>query len=161
MIGKALLPAAVLLLATALAAGASDRVAGPVRVIDADTFDVAGTRVRLHGIDAPEGRQTCGRPGGGEVACGAWATQVAQARFAGRRAVCEALDRDRWGRVVARCEIGGRDVGETLVEAGAAFAYRRYSRDYVDEEARAEAARRGVWGWETMRPEDWRRRGGA
>ncbi|MEO1364017.1 MAG: thermonuclease family protein, partial [Pseudomonadota bacterium] len=32
---------------------------GPVIVIDADTIDVAGTRVRLHAIDAPELDQTC------------------------------------------------------------------------------------------------------
>ncbi len=33
--------------------------ASQVRVIDADTVDVDGVRYRLHGIDAPEARQTC------------------------------------------------------------------------------------------------------
>ncbi len=34
-------------------------VTGPARVIDGDMIEVAGEQVRLHGIDAPEARQTC------------------------------------------------------------------------------------------------------
>ena len=32
---------------------------GPARIIDGDTLDIAGERIRLHGIDAPESRQSC------------------------------------------------------------------------------------------------------
>jgi len=31
----------------------------PVHIIDGDTLDLAGERIRLHGIDAPEKDQTC------------------------------------------------------------------------------------------------------
>ncbi len=38
-----------------------------------------------------------------------------------------------------------------------ALAYRRYSLDYVDEEADAQAAWRGVWAGEFVKPWEWRR----
>ena len=44
-----------------------------------------------------------------------------------------------------------------MVANGLALAYRRYSLDYVDEEADAQAARRGIWVGEFVKPWEWRR----
>ncbi len=111
---------------------------GRVHVIDADTWDVAGQRVRLYGIDAPERDQTCQRTSGEIWECGAWATTQVRARYEGKSAECTALDTDRYGRIVARCQVGGQDVGRELVRAGLAFAYRRYAMDYdLDEKTAA------------------------
>ena len=45
------------------APAAAQQVSGPAAVIDGDSLRVAGVEVRLHGVDAPEGRQTCERGG--------------------------------------------------------------------------------------------------
>jgi hypothetical protein len=48
------------------------------------------------------------------------------------------------------------DVGDALVASGWATAYRRYGEDYVPSEARARAARVGIWQWDFQPPEDYR-----
>lgn len=131
--------------------------AGRVAVIDGDTIDVGGARVRLHGVDAPESTQSCGTGSGAQWACGDWVTQEASLRFAGREAVCETVDIDRYERIVARCVVDGNDIGETLVSEGLALAYVEYSDVYVQSEAAARQAGRGIWRGEVEAPWDWRR----
>ena len=50
-------------------------ITGAARVIDGDTIDIAGERIRLHGIDAPESGQTC------VVGLGAYLRTVAMGEF--------------------------------------------------------------------------------
>jgi endonuclease YncB( thermonuclease family) len=114
-------------------------------VIDGDTLVVAGRSVRLHGIDAPERTQLCADEGGRDWACGGWAQVELTRQVAGRIVVCDGQGTDRYGRVLAICRVAGRDLGRVLVAKGAAFAYRRYSRDYVDEEDRARLHGQGLW----------------
>lgn len=134
------------------------RLEGAARVIDGDTLDVGGVRVRLHGVDAFERGQTCDRADG-SWACGAAATTALKARAEGRRLTCQVLDIDRYGRRVSRCESGGTDVARALVDEGLALAYRRYSADYIEAENAARARGAGAWAGSFDRPEQWRRRG--
>ena len=131
---------------------------GTVLVIDGDTLDVGRTRVRLHAIDAPEGAQTCEDGRGGAWACGTWATERVRAAFGGQRAVCAQVDTDRYGRVVARCAVGGVDMGARIVAEGWAMAYRRYGMDYDLEEKGAAVAGRGIWSGGVEAPEAYRAR---
>ncbi len=132
-------------------------ITGQPRVIDGDTLEIDGQRIRLHGIDAPEIRQPCYRDSK-PWRCGEAATKALAGKI-GRHAVrCEERGRGRYGRTVAVCYAGGEDLGAWMVAQGLALAYRRYSMDYVDQEAEARAARRGIWGTTFEKPWEWRKR---
>lgn len=125
---------------------------GEARVIDGDTLDLAGERIRLHAIDAFEADQRCGTE-----ACGQRAEAALNGLIADREVRCEPRDTDRYGRLVAVCHVGGVDMNGWMVARGHAVAYERYGTDYVDEERTARLNRVGAW--KTGRfedPEDWR-----
>ena len=146
----------VLLIALLAGPVSAETIAGRIRVIDGDTFDVGGARIRLSGIDALERDQSCTLDSGQPWACGRWTTQEVRRLYQGRRAECVPRDRDRYGRIVARCDVGGADLGEALVRAGLAQAFRRYSLAYVDAEKEAFVAGRGIWRATMQAPADYR-----
>lgn len=135
----------------------ADALVGTASVIDGDTMDIHGTRVRLHAVDAPESRQTCHR-GRTEWRCGQQAALALQDKIARRPVTCEERDIDRYGRVVAVCFAGGENLNAWMVRQGHAVAYRQYGRDYISEESAAKAEGRGVWSGTFTMPWDWRRR---
>ncbi len=139
-----------------LATPARADVAGVALVIDGDTLEVHGQRIRLHGIDAPESRQLC-RLDGKPWQCGKDAANALEDKIARRPVTCEELRRGRHNRIIARCTVAGEDLEAWMVANGWALPYRRYSLDYVDEEAEAQAARRGIWAGEFIPPWEWRR----
>lgn len=130
----------LLVFAAPVAAG----IKGIVRVIDGDTLDVGGVRVRLHGIDAPEIGQLCTTSAGQSWDCGTWVSREVRARYQGTKASCDQVDRDQYGRVVAVCRVSGKDLGGVLVRKGMAVAFRKYSTAYVPDERRAKKARLGL-----------------
>ena len=140
---------------TLLPAVALADITGTASVIDGDTIEIHGQRIRLFGIDAPESGQTCLRDGQ-PWRCGQQAG-LALAEKIGRASVrCEERDRDRYGRIVAVCFTQGVDLNRWLVANGLAMAYRRFSLAYVDEEGAAQASRLGIWRGEFVPPWEWR-----
>ncbi|MDQ0509940.1 thermonuclease family protein [Ancylobacter amanitiformis] len=125
---------------------------GAVRVADGDSLEVAGERVRLGGIDAPELHQSCG-PAGKGWACGekAKAALVALVRDADIR--CRPVDEDRYARAVSVCEVDGQDIAARLVEQGWAVAT---GLSYRREQSAARTAGRGIWSGPFDLPADWR-----
>lgn len=144
--------AAALLIAGAAVAGPDGRIS----VVDGDTIRVGGETVRLFGIDAPEVEQTCRRPGGEVWRCGDWARREVRRLFEGKRARCDAIEFDQYGRTVATCAVGGTDMGETLVASGYARAYLRYSDRYLETEKAAVVTGRGIFGSDMAAPEAFR-----
>ncbi len=49
---------------------------GTARIVDGDTLHLNGTKVRLHGIDAPETKQKCKDQGGVSYMCGKASTDA-------------------------------------------------------------------------------------
>ena len=132
-------------------------VVGRASVIDGDTLEIHDRRIRLWGVDAPEGRQSCDAADGAAYRCGQLAANRLDQHLQDRTVSCFEEDTDRYGRMVARCEVDGEDVGGWLVRQGLAVRYARYAGNaYRAEE---EAARReavGVWAGRFTNPEDWR-----
>lgn len=152
-----LLAVAALALSLALAVTAqAETLSGRARVVDGDTFVIAGERIRLDGIDAPETKQTCTR-NGRRWACGRAATRAMRQLVGRNRVRCEVSGRDRYGRAIAACFASGRDLQQQLVRQGMALAYRKYSTRYVRDEDAARAEGRGLWSGEFVAPWRWRR----
>lgn len=148
----------VIALAFCLATGAAaEDIVGRVSVVDGDTFRVNGVAIRLHGIDAPEQKQPCTHQDGTQWACGAWVSDQVRRAYAGKRVRCEALSTDRYDRVIGRCYLGQADIGQTLVQEGLAFAFRRYSMDYDLDEKRAAVGGRGLHSTQVQAPAAYRR----
>lgn len=140
---------------TLLLAGciASEAPEGRARVLDGDTMVVGAETIRLYGIDAPEHDQTCQDDSGADWPCGPTAKATLVRLIGAQPVTCAPRNRDRFGRLVARCTVGGADIGAQMVEAGMALAYRHYSRAYVPQETRAKAARLGLHAGQFTPPE--------
>ena len=124
------------------------------RVTDGDTIVLMDrTRVRLHGIDAPERDQPYG-----PTATAALKSMVALSVY------LVAVDEDRYGRLVAQLYHSkeGYHINASMVCAGYAWWYERYASDSKmldDCQVEAQQAPKGLWEDEDpMPPWEWRRR---
>lgn len=141
---------------SSLAVTASAELAGSLRIIDGDTVAIGSMRIRLHGIDAPENDQRCGSRSAPVWPCGSWTTGEVRARYEGRTAACIALEVDRYDRIVAKCTVNGEDLGAALVKSGLAFAYDKYSTDYLSHQASAAKRSVGLHAQGVQSPADYR-----
>ncbi|MDX8495144.1 thermonuclease family protein [Mesorhizobium sp. VK22B] len=134
-------------------------ITGVASVIDGDTIEIHGQRIRFNGIDAPESRQHCDDAKGFEYPCGRRSAEALDDFLAASRPVqCTFVTWDRYHRIVGDCRrADGVSVAAWMVEHGQAVDWPRYSRGaYAPQQAKAEAAKVGLWVGNFQAPWEWR-----
>ncbi len=147
----------VLFLLSTMHLAAAETLAGRASVIDADTIELQGQKIRLLGIDAPESRQACTDQAGQPWRCGQKAALALADKIGQATVRCEGKSKDRYKRLIAVCWLGSEDLNAWLVGEGWALAYRRYSKAYIPAEEAARNARKGLWAGTFDAPWDWRK----
>jgi endonuclease YncB( thermonuclease family) len=151
-IATALVLVALLAAVTLLFEPKHEPIAGSARASDGDSLRMGETRIRLSDLDAPELDQTCGDGNGAEWPCGRDARDHLAGLVEGATVRCAPEETDQYGRLVARCETDGEDIGAAMVEAGFAVA----SFGYLGEQALAQREKRGIWIGPFESPRSWR-----
>lgn len=119
----------------------ANQIAGVASVVDGDTIEIHGQRIRLSGFDTPESGKRCGDTNVYQSASLALSDFIAN-----RTVTCAPTRTDQYDRVVATCSVGGTDLGDYMVFQGWGRDWPRYSNGaYADEEAAAREGRRGLW----------------
>jgi endonuclease YncB( thermonuclease family) len=131
---------------------------GEARIVDGDTIWIGKTKIRLHGIDAPEMRQECHQQDGSVYRCGVASTDALRILIGSEPVRCEGNTYDRYKRLIAVCYNDTVDLNAELVRQGWALAYRRYSKEYVSAEKEAQDNKHGMWVGEFDPPWKWRRK---
>jgi endonuclease YncB( thermonuclease family) len=154
------LAAVVLVAVTSGPLRAADRFHGPLfgqaRVIDGDRLVVDGVEVLLFGVDSPEWHQWCDEPPTPRWRCGRAAAEFLEELIAGRQVRCDPVELDVYGRTLARCRIGIRDLAEKMVRNGLAVVTEPSIERYVRAERLARNEFRGLWSGPFGPPKEFR-----
>jgi|TARA_B110000438_G_C15707941_1_gene604029 endonuclease YncB( thermonuclease family) len=118
--------------------------ASEVKIIDGDTINIDGEKIRFFGIDAPELEQECKKKGK-LIKCGLLAKKVLEDIIADNKPLCIKKGKDRYERTIAECFINDISLSKYLVLNGYAFVYKKYSKQYVYHEKRAKILKKGLW----------------
>ena len=129
--------------------------ASHVTVIDGDTIRLGDVKIRFSGIDAPEINQTC-VASEGKVACGKISRDLLIEKVTNNKISCTDEGKDFYGRVLGECFVNGESLSAYLVREGFAFAYRKYSNKYIEDEEYAKFNKLGMWSMEFEYPWDYR-----
>ena len=128
-----------------------------LKIIDGDTIILNSEKIRFYGIDTPEKKQKCKDKSGLSYPCGLVATNELKKIIISGKLFCKKRTTDRYRRSISTCYVNGVDVSSLMVKNGWALAYRKYSKDYIDEENEAKEKKRGMWAGKFVAPWKWRK----
>ena len=132
-------------------------LANNLKIIDGDTIVLNGEKIRFSGIDTPELKQTC-LHNNKIVDCGMSAKILLIKKIGNKTPECISEGKDVYNRTLAECFINGKSLSKFLVRSGYAFAYRKYSKKFIDDEDFAKANKNGMWAMKFKYPWDFRSR---
>ena len=127
-----------------------------LRVVDGDTIVLNGEKIRFSGIDSPELKQTC-MNGDQKVFCGIFAKMLLIKKIGNETPKCISEGKDAYKRTLAECFINGKSLSGFLVRSGYAFAYRKYSEKFIEDEEFAKENKLGMWSMKFEYPWDFRK----
>ena len=136
--------------------------ANNLRIIDGDTIELNGEKIRFSGIDTPELKQTCIKTEDGIywlVHCGKFVREILVKKIGNNTLNCEReAEKDFFGRTLGECFVNGESLSKFLVRNGYGFAYIKYSKKYVEDEKHAKNNNLGLWAMEFKFPWDFRKK---
>ena len=135
----------------------SKTIIGYAKIIDGDTIHIKNNKIRLHGIDAPENKQTC-KIDSQNWFCGKQSTEELKKIINNQSVECTVNDIDIYNRYVAICLVNDINLNQWMVKNGWAIAYRYYSTDYIIEEKYARDNKLGIWKSEFLKPYQYRKK---
>jgi len=130
--------------------------ANNLKIVDGDTIVLNGEKIRFSGIDTPELKQTC-IDEDKEVFCGVLAKMLLVKKIGNETPECISEGKDVYKRTLAECFINGESLSSFLVRSGYAFAYRKYSKKFVEDEEFARTNKLGLWSMKFQYPWDFRK----
>mgnify|MGYP001200535470 FL=1 len=134
----------------------SETRADTLKVIDGDTIILNGEKIRFSGIDTPEIKQMCFK-NEQKIFCGILAKKILIKKIGNDTPKCIREGKDAYKRTLAECFINGESLSSFLVKSGYAFAYRKYSKKFIEDEKFAKKNKFGMWSMEFEFPWDFRK----
>ena len=127
-----------------------------LKVVDGDTIKINGEKIRFSGIDAPELNQNCIK-NKKKISCGILAKEALIKKIGSEIPKCINEGKDIYKRTLAECFVNGESLSKFLVRNGYAFAYRKYSKKFIEDERFAKKNKLGLWSMKFKYPWEFRK----
>ena len=127
-----------------------------LNIIDGDTIKINNIKYRFSGIDTPEINQTC-KKDEEIIYCGIIAKNKLIEKIGNQIPNCVAESTDRYNRIIAECFVNDVSLSKYLVRNGYAFAYRKYSKKFIEDKRFAKKNKLGLWSMKFKYPWEFRK----